>query len=83
MMTRQEILYELEKVLEKSKGALTGSELLDDLPEWDSLAILAYIALVQKKTGAVLDSLLLSRARTVNDLVHLVLPDQVAPAAAG
>jgi acyl carrier protein len=81
MMTRQEVLYELEKVLEKPKGALTGGELLDDLPEWDSLAILAYIALVEKKTGVVLDSLLLSRARTVNDLVRLVVPDPVAPAA--
>jgi acyl carrier protein len=82
-MTRQEILFELERVLEKPKGVLTGSELLDDLPEWDSLAVLAYIALVEKKTGAVLDSLLLSRARTVNDLVLLVLPDSVAPAATG
>jgi acyl carrier protein len=81
MMTRQEVLYELEKVLEKPEGALTGGELLDDLPEWDSLAILAYIALVEKKTGVVLDSLLLSRARTVNDLVRLVVPDPVAPAA--
>lgn len=81
MMTRQEILYELEKVLEKTRGALTGSELLDDLPEWDSLAILAYIALVERKTGVVLDSLLLSRARTVNDLVGLVVPGPVAPAA--
>jgi acyl carrier protein len=80
-MTRQEVLYELEKILEKPKGALTGGELLDDLPEWDSLAILAYIALVEKKTSVVLDSLLLSRARTVNDLVRLVAPDPVAPAA--
>jgi acyl carrier protein len=81
MMTRQEVLCELEKVLEKPRGALTGSERLDDLPEWDSLAILAYIALVEKKTSVVLDSLLLSRARTVNDLVRLVVPDPVAPAA--
>jgi acyl carrier protein len=81
MMTRQEVLYELEKVLEKPRGTLTGSERLDDLPEWDSLAILAYIALVEKKTSVVLDSLLLSRARTVNDLVRLVVPDPVAPAA--
>jgi acyl carrier protein len=80
MMNRQEVIDELEKVLEKPKGALSGSEILDDLPEWDSLAILAYIALVQKKTGVVLDSLLLSKARTVNDLVLLAVPDPVAPA---
>lgn len=79
-MTRQEILYELEKLLEKSKGSLTGSEILNDLLEWDSLAILAYIAMVQKKTDVVLDSLALSRARTVNDLVVLVHPDAAAPA---
>ena len=79
-MTRQNILFELDKLLEKSKGALTGSEALDDLPEWDSLTILAYIAMVQKKTGAVLDSMLLSRAKTVHDLVVLVHPSAVAPA---
>ena len=79
-MTRQEILFELENLLEKSKGSLAGSEILDDLPEWDSLAILAYIAMVQKKTDVVLDSMALSRAKTVNDLVALVQPDAVAPA---
>ena len=79
-MTRQEILFELEKLLEKSKGSLAGSEMLDDLIEWDSLAILAYIAMVQKKTDVVLDSVALSRARTVNDLVSLVQPDAAAPA---
>ncbi len=78
MITRQEVLYELDKVLEKPEGTLTGSERLDDLPEWDSLAILAYIALVEKKTSVVLDSLLLARARTVNDLVLLVVPDPAA-----
>ena len=78
MITRQEVLYELDKVLEKPEGTLTGGERLDDLPEWDSLAILAYIALVEKKTSVVLDSLLLSRARTVNDLVLLVVPDPAA-----
>ena len=79
-MTRQDVLFELEKVLEKPKGTLTGSERLDDLPEWDSLAILAYIAMVEKKTSVVLDSLLLSRARTVDDLVLLVVPDPAARA---
>jgi len=78
MITRQEVLYDLDKVLEKPEGTLTGSERLDDLPEWDSLAILAYIALVEKKTSVVLDSLLLARARTVNDLVLLVVPDPAA-----
>ena len=80
MMTRQDVLFELEKVLEKPKGTLTGSERLEDLPEWDSLAILAYIAMVEKKTSVVLDSLLLSRARTVDDLVLLVVPDPAARA---
>jgi acyl carrier protein len=80
MMTRQEILFELEYLLEKSKGSLAGSEILDDLPEWDSLAILAYIAMVQKKTDFVLDSMALSRAKTVNDLIALVQPDAVSPA---
>jgi acyl carrier protein len=71
-MSRQDILMELEKLMELDQGTLTGSESLDNLPTWDSLAILTCIAVFQQRTGVVLDGTALSRARTVNDLLHIV-----------
>jgi acyl carrier protein len=72
-MSRQDILRELEKLMELPPGTLTGNESLDNLPEWDSLAILTCIAVFQRQTGIVLDGMKLSRARTVEDLVILML----------
>jgi acyl carrier protein len=71
-MSRQDILMELEKLMELEQGTLTGAESLDNLPTWDSLAILTCIAVFQQRTGVVLDAERLSGARTVNDLVHIV-----------
>jgi acyl carrier protein len=71
-MSRNDILAELEKLMELEQGTLTGNESLDNLPSWDSMAILTCIAVFQQRTGVVLDSLKLSRAKTVNDLVHIM-----------
>ena len=71
-MSRQDILMELEKLMELDQGTLTGNESLDNLPTWDSLAILTCIAVFQQRMGVVLDGMKLSRARTVNDLIHIV-----------
>jgi acyl carrier protein len=81
-MSRQDILMELEKLMELERGTLTGSESLDNLPTWDSLAILTCIAVFQQRTGVVLDGEMLSQARTVNDLVHIV-PGASEPAGSG
>ncbi len=79
-MSRQDILMELEKLMELDQGTLTGTESLDNLPTWDSLAMVTCIAVFQQRTGVVLDGEKLSRARTVDDLVHIV-PGAAGPAA--
>jgi acyl carrier protein len=71
-MSRKDILAELEKLMELNQGTLTGNESLDNLPSWDSLAILTCIAVFQQRMGVVLDGMKLSQARTVNDLLHIV-----------
>jgi len=81
-MSRQDILMELEKLMELEPGTLTGTESLDNLPTWDSLAILTCIAVFQQRTGVVLDSAKLLQARTVDDLVHVV-PGPAEPARGG
>jgi acyl carrier protein len=68
-MGRSDMLSNLEKAMQLPQGSLTGREVLENLPEWDSFAVLTFIALVQQQTGIVIDSHKLSRARTVNDLI--------------
>ena len=72
-MSRQDILRELEELMELDRGTLAGNEALDDFPTWDSMSILTCIEVFHQRTGAVLDGLKLSRAKSVADIVHLVL----------
>jgi acyl carrier protein len=72
-MSRQDILTELEELMELEKGTLAGSEALDDLPTGDSMSMLACIEVFHQRTGVAMDGLKLSRAKTVGDIVHLVL----------
>jgi acyl carrier protein len=71
-MKTAEFLRELEAMLERDQGSLAGDEVLVDLPEWDSLAIISFIALVDEKFGLAIEGNKLAAARTVPDLVALV-----------
>ena len=71
-MTKQEFLRELEQMMEMDSGSLTGEEVLNDLPEWDSLQILNFLVLVDEKFGVVIDGVNVMEVKTVNDLLALV-----------
>jgi len=72
MMTKQEFFKELEEVLEVDAGSITGDELLKDLPEWDSLAVLSFIAMVNEKLDVNLSADRLAKAKNVGDLILLL-----------
>lgn len=74
-MTKAEFLDELAVVLDMDEGSLTGAEVLEELAEWDSLAVISYIALVDEKFNHVVSGDSLSKAVTVNDLVALAKID--------
>ncbi|MGH1433670.1 MAG: acyl carrier protein [Lewinella sp.] len=44
-MSEQEILNKLEEAFEVDEGSLTASQLLDDMPEFDSMTKLTLIVL--------------------------------------
>lgn len=71
-MNKQEFLRQLEQMMEMDSGSLTGEEALTDLPEWDSLQILEFLVLVEKKFCVVIDGVDVMEAKTVNDLLALV-----------
>ncbi len=70
-MDRKDFLLALDEMLELDPGTLTGEEALESLDSWDSLAVISFIALVDEKTGVVVEGEKLAKARTVADLLAL------------
>ncbi len=73
-MSRTEFLREFESMLEvpPEPGSLTGAEPCADLEGWDSLAMLSFIALLDKEFEIKVPPAKISECQTVNDLVDLV-----------
>jgi acyl carrier protein len=69
-MTKQDFLKELEDLLEVAPQSLTGSEALDDLENWNSMAIVGYIALADTN-GVRLSARDVGKCTTVADLLQL------------
>ena len=71
-MDKKNFLLLLEEVLEFDPGTLVGDEKLDDLDEWDSLATVGFISLVDEHYGFTLLPQQLAHCDTVQDLLTLV-----------
>ena len=69
-MTRQEFLSALDTLLELPAGTLSGPENLEDLENWNSLAMVEYIALADS-TGAKVSPRQIRDCETVDDLAKL------------
>lgn len=70
-MDRKEFLLALDEMLELDEGTLTGTEILDELEAWDSLAVISFIALVDEHFNVVVEGEKLASATTVADLLAL------------
>ena len=71
-MTKHEFLANLEDVLEADAGTIKSDNALMDLAGWDSLAIMAFIAMVDEKFGTILSPKKITAAETVQDLITLL-----------
>jgi acyl carrier protein len=71
-MKTAEFLALLDDMLELDPGTLTGSEQLSDIPEWDSLAVISFIALVDEQFNTILEGEKLAEAKSVRDLIALL-----------
>lgn len=67
-------IVQLTEALSLPEGALTPGQRLRELPNWDSLAILTTLALVDECFGRQLSGEALSRCETVKDLCDLLEP---------
>jgi acyl carrier protein len=71
-MKKKDFLISLEDILELDEGSLKGTEPLDSFEEWDSLAVISFISLVDEMFDEIIDGDLLLDAKTVQDLLDLV-----------
>ncbi|NRA73975.1 MAG: acyl carrier protein [Rickettsiales bacterium] len=71
-MNKKEFLQLIDELLELDSGTLKGDEDLDSLSSWDSLAVLGFITLVDKKFDLVLNPDNIVKAKTINDLICMI-----------
>jgi len=71
-MTLAEFYLLLDGITESAPHTIKGDEAIADLEGWDSLAVVGFMAAVDKQLGVVVHVKGLIDARTVQDLVGLV-----------
>ncbi len=74
-MTRTEFLKSFDTILELPEGTLTGSETLESLENWNSLAMIDFIALADTNNGVKLATMQIAKSETVGDLLKLAKVD--------
>lgn len=70
-MTKAQFYAEIENMLEMTPGSINGSEFLSNLEQWDSLAVLSFIAMADANLGTLVSANELAKCRTVADLLAL------------
>jgi acyl carrier protein len=70
-MSKSEFLAKVDEILELPEGTLSGAEKLEDLENWDSVAMVSFIALADEQNGARLNVKQLAACETVEDLLKL------------
>ena len=71
-MTEREKLAMLEDMLELEEGDLTMDKVLDDIDEYDSMAKLSLIVLMEDEFGVRLTSDMIKGFKTVGDIVAMM-----------
>ena len=70
-MTKEAFLLALDEMLELPAGTLKGPEKIEDLENWDSLAVINLMALVDEHYGVKLAPRHIGSAETVDQLFAL------------
>ena len=75
-MTKAEFLRTIEFDIGAAEGTVKGSDVLQDLDHWDSLAVMSTLAMFDKQFGVKVPAEKIYQCRTVDDLAALA-GDQV------
>ena len=68
-MENREKIAKLEEMMELEEGSLTEETLLDDVEEWDSVAAISYIALLDEEFGVSISAKVIKSFKTVADAI--------------
>lgn len=74
-MSRHELLLELDEVLGVPAGTVRGTEQLEDLENWDSTALISFIAMAEMNAGRAVSLNEVVNCSTVADLLRIAQPD--------
>jgi acyl carrier protein len=71
-MNTSEFYLKMDELLDLPVGTLKGGEALEDLEDWDSVAVISFIALADSEYGAVVPPKEIAACKTVDDLAALI-----------
>lgn len=71
-MEKREFLKKIEEIIEADEDILNGSEFLSELEDWDSLAVMSFISMVDFNFSITLEAEKITGCKTVNDLYSLL-----------
>lgn len=71
-MNNEEKIAILEELMEVDEGTLTPKTLLINIEEWDSVALLSFIAMMDDEFGKTIKGSVVREQKTVADLMNLM-----------
>jgi len=71
-MKRSEVIPELDNVLGLEAGTIKEEANIVDVPQWDSMAILSFIAFVEDQFDLVLEGDQVAEVKTFKELFDLI-----------
>lgn len=71
-MTSEQKIKALEEILDLEEGTLSVNTNLKDLEEWDSVAFLSFIAMMDDEFGKTIKGSVVKEQKTVADLMALM-----------
>jgi len=71
-MTNQEKISILEEMMELEKGTLHENDLLSDIIEWNSLAKLSFIAIMDETFGKKVSADEMKQFKSVKDILNFM-----------
>jgi len=74
-MTREEFLNSMADLVELPRGALKGPEQLNAIEQWNSLAMISFIALADANNRVSLSPRQMMKCTTVSDLLQIAKVD--------
>jgi acyl carrier protein len=69
---RTQFLRRVEDILQIQPGKINGSTVLQDLPEWDSVAALSVITMIDESYRVTLEGTEILNCPTLNHLIEMI-----------